>query len=102
MNNSVEYKTTEHSGITSSKSLQKNQKYHLASINSGSKTSTAEAINSSHNYSTNNPVVQQNQHIPISQGAYQTMNAFTTNSVQKISNSSLDSTSLNQGQKNHA
>ena len=39
MNNSVEYKSTDHSGIQSSKSKQKNQKY-LASINSGSKTAT--------------------------------------------------------------
>ena len=43
VNNSVEYRSSidHHSGIHSSKSMQKNQKY-LASINSGSKTATAE------------------------------------------------------------
>ena len=34
MNSSMEYKSTDHSGVMSSKSKQKNQKY-LASINSG-------------------------------------------------------------------
>lgn len=41
MNNSVEFKSIDHSGVHSSKSMQKNHKY-LASINSGSKTATAE------------------------------------------------------------
>jgi hypothetical protein len=41
MNNSVEYKTTDQSGIQSSKSKQKNQKY-LNSINSGAKSSSTE------------------------------------------------------------
>ena len=41
VNNSVEFRSIDHSGIQSSKSMQKNHKY-LASINSGSKTSTAE------------------------------------------------------------
>ena len=77
MNNSVEYKSTDHSGIQSSKSKQKNQKY-LASINSGSKTSTAEQFSNAQHPTSN---------------AYQTINALTNHSVQKISNTSLDSQS---------
>ena len=75
MNNSVEYKSTDHSGIQSSKSKQKNQKY-LASINSGSKTSTTnDAL--VHNFIS---APQQNHQSNSSQNAYQTLTALTQHS----------------------
>ena len=81
VNNSVDYKTSENS----IKSKQKNQKY-LASINSGSKTTTTEKMNLNFQTAPQQP-------IPTAINAYHTLNAATSQSVQRVSNSSLDSSS---------
>lgn len=80
VNNSVDYKQSTENSI---KSKQKNSKY-LASINSGSKTTTTEKMNK--NFQS---VHQQSNSIPVN-NAYHTLNAVTSQSVQRVSNSSLD------------